>query len=462
MQARRIREETGPIDRRRLVAAGLSAILPGLGQAFNRRTQLASWFLIPSLIVIIVALLVMRLESLTKLAAWAIQPTNLSVLLVLNVLILVWRLLAVGQAFLDTSRHGPTGRLGIVGILLIALVVAVPHLVAWRYASIAGDAFRTIFAGQVLTANGGPQQSAPPSPTDTERINVLLIGVDATKKRTEVLTDTMMVVSLDPVGHTVSMVSVPRDIVNAPLGDGNSFGPKLNSLMSYADSHPATFPAGGYATLEHAVGALLGIPIQYYAKMDFGGFIKMIDAVGGVDIKVARDLSDPGYDGYGLPGIGTSNNGFAVTKGPHHFDGAEALAYARIRKAVGESDFTRADRQQQVLIALKGKVMQGGNLLFKLPDLLSAVQTTVVSDIPIARLTDLAAIMDEVGGSGVTRAVIDHPLVATKDTRYGSSLVPNLKAIRAMAAALFSTPGVAPIPWPTPIPTQTPKPSTAP
>ena len=106
--------------------------------------------------------------------------------------------------------------------------------------------------------------------------------------------------------------------------------------------------------------------------------------------------------------------------------------------------------------------MQGGNLLFKLPDLLDAVKSTIVTDIPVGRLTDLAAIMDEVGGNGVTRAVIDHPLVATKNTRYGSSLVPNLKAIRAMAAALFSTPGVAPVPWPTPIPTKSPKPSTAP
>jgi polyisoprenyl-teichoic acid--peptidoglycan teichoic acid transferase len=452
VQARRVRQDTGPTDRRRLAAAGLSAILPGLGQAFNQRQRLSTWFVVPSLILLVAVLIVLRTQSLTQLAAWAIQPSVLGILLSLNLLILAWRLLAVGQAFLDTTRPGPTGRLGVFGIILIALVVAAPHLVAWRYATIVGDTFSHIFGGQVLTAEGGPQTSSPPAPTETERINVLLIGVDATKSRTEVLTDTMMVVSLDPVGHTISMVSVPRDIVNTPLGDGNRFGPKLNSLMTYANTHADIFPAGGYTTLEHAVGALLGIRIDYYARMDFAGFITMIDAVGGVDIKVARDLSDPGYDGKGL-----GEHGFSVTKGMHHFDGAEALAYARIRKAVGESDFTRADRQQQVLVALKAKVMEGGNLLFKLPDLLEAVGSTVTTDLPESRLTDLAAIMDEVGDKGVTRAVIDHPLVATKNTRYGSSLVPNLKAIQAMAAALFSPPGVAPIPWPTPIPTATPK-----
>ena len=147
----------------------------------------------------------------------------------------------------------------------------------------------------------------------------------------------MMVASLDPVGHTVSMVSIPRDLVNVPLGNGDVYGPKLNSLMSYADRHQEPFPKGGLRGLQDAVGALLGIPIHYYARIDLGGFIGMVDAVGGVDINVAKGFSDPGYDGFGL-----GRPGFTATKGPHHFTGAEALAYARVRKAPGESDFTRA------------------------------------------------------------------------------------------------------------------------
>ena len=138
----------------------------------------------------------------------------------------------------------------------------------------------------------------------------------------------MIVASLDPVGDTVSIVSIPRDLVNVPLGDGDVFGPKLNSLMSYADRHPEDFPNGGMRALQDAIGALLGIQIHYYAQVDFGGFIAMVDAVGGVDVNVKKGFEDPNYDGYGF-----DQRGFSINAGQHHLNGIEALAYARVRKA---------------------------------------------------------------------------------------------------------------------------------
>jgi LCP family protein required for cell wall assembly len=255
----------------------------------------------------------------------------------------------------------------------------------------------------------------------------------------------MMVISFDPVGKTASMVSLPRDLVNIPLGDGNDYGPKLNSLMSYADRHPDEFPAGGVRTLENAVGALLGIPIHYYARMEFKGFIAMVDAVGGVEVTVAKGFEDPGYDGYGQAG-----RGWSITAGQHHLDGADALAYARSRKAAGESDFTRAGRQQQILVGLKDAATSGGSLFWKLPALLGAVGDSIRTDLPVERLPQLAAAIDEMGSGGITRAVIRHPLVHSVDTRYGSSLVGDLAAIRDVAAKLFPDPGGVPVPWPTP------------
>ncbi len=451
MHARRIRPDTGPIDRRRLTAAGLSAVLPGLGQAFNGRRRLATWFIVPSLILLLIAILVLKTQSPTRLAAWAVGPPILGTLLALNVVLLGWRLVAVGQAYLDTGRQGPTGRLGIVGIVLIAMLVAIPHVVIWRYGTVAGETFARVFGGQVLSATGEPRTETRPVTTDTERVNVLLVGIDATKNRSEALTDTMMVVSLDPVGHTVSMLSLPRDLVNVPLGNGDTYGPKLNSLMSYADRHPEVFPEGGMRTLRDAVGALLEIPIAYDARVDMAGFIGMVDAVGGVDVQVKKTLSAPHYDGFGMGG-----KGFIAKKGLQHFNGAEALAYARIRKQAGESDFTRADRQQQILVALKDQVTAGGSIFWELPGLLQAVGDTITTDIPSSRLPDLAAIMDEMRPGAVTRVVLNHPLVDTRNTRYGSSLVPHLKTIRAMAAGLFSKPGSVPVPWPTPEPTAAP------
>src|SRR5205085_1504632 len=143
--------------------------------------------------------------------------------------------------------------------------------------------FGRIFAGSPVRS-----VSSIPPPGDRERLNVLLLGVDAAPGRTEALTDSMIVVSLDPVGRTVSMVSIPRDLASVPLGNGTGdvFGPKINSLASWADRHPAEFPNGGVRALEDAIGALLGIPIHYYARVDLGGFAAMVDAVGGVEIDV--------------------------------------------------------------------------------------------------------------------------------------------------------------------------------
>jgi LCP family protein required for cell wall assembly len=444
VHARRIRTApaSGPIDRRRLAAAGLSAVLPGLGQAFNRRQRLSLLFLVPSLLVIAVAGLAWATQTPTRLAAWAVAPAVLAALLTFNLLVLGWRLVAAGQAFLDTRRHGPTGRLGVVGIVVLAALIAIPHLLVYSYGTALGATFARVFDGQQLAAAGA---DPPVGPGPSERLNILIIGVDAVPGRTATLTDTMIVASFDPVGKTASIVSLPRDLIDVPLGDGDRFGPKLNSLMSYAEAHRARFPTGGIRTLEGAVGALLGIPIHYYARMEFAGFVSMVDAVGGVDITVAKAIDDPGYDGFG-----EGRRGWSISAGRHHLDGPNALAYARSRKSAGESDFTRAGRQQQLIVALKEAATRGGSMFWRLPALLDAVGDTIRTDLPIDRLPQLAAAIDEMGANGITRAVIGHPLVRSVETRYGSSLEPDIPAIQAVAAGLFSPPGEPPTPWPTP------------
>ena len=443
MQARRVRPDTGPIDRRRLAAAGLSAVLPGLGQAFNRRSRLALLFLGPSLLLVVVAAFLLNTQSTARLAAWAASPVVLATLLTLNVLVLAWRVLAVGQAFLDTRRSGPTGRLGVVGIAVLALAVIIPHLVVYQY----GTVFRDTFA-QVFDPSTRPNDAPPPAgPASDERLTILLVGADRSPSRTTNLTDTMIVASLDPVGKSVSMVSVPRDLIDVPLGDGNTYGPKLNSLMEYADRRPDEFPDGGMATLQRAIGALLGVDIHFHAEINLNGFRKMVDAVGGVDIEVARAIDDPSYNG---------GQGFSIDAGRHHLDGKTALAYVRSRKGAGDSDFTRALRQQQVLVALRDAVTEDGSLLWELPELLRAVGGTISTDLPYQRLPALAALADEVDRTHVVSALVRHPLVRSVDTRYGSSLEPDLAAIREVAARLFPEPGVAPRPWPTPKPTAEP------
>lgn len=457
MHARRVQAATGPTDQRRLFAAILSAILPGLGQAFNRRLRPAAVFAIPSLILLGVAWLLLQLNTASMLIAQAIVPGTLQVLLILNALVLIWRLLAVTEAFVDRRYPGKPGRLGGVGMLVVIALVAVPHVAAHVYGSSASSAFDRVFAGAGGDATGGaeddPGSATGPKPKPGERVNVLLMGIDSGPTRTQALTDSMIVVSLDPVGRTATMVSIPRDLVDVPLGNGDTFAPKINSLLGWANRHKADFPEGGTRALEDAIGALLGVPIHYYAKVDLAGFVTMVDAVGGVDIDVVRPLSDPRY-------FGVRGGGWSVGVGHHHFAGVDALAYARIRKSAGESDFTRAGRQQEILIALRNKAVEGGNFLFSLPALIDAVGDTVRTDLPTARLPELAALAEEIGGDRTTRVVMTSPMVKSggKNHPYGSVVIPVPKRIAEMVALVFTKPGVEPGPWPIPKASKSPTP----
>jgi LCP family protein required for cell wall assembly len=447
--ARRPRADPRASDGRRLFAAVLSAILPGLGQAFNGRWRAALVFGVPSLVLIGVTWLLLQLNSPTMLLARAIVPSNLQVLLILNWVLLGWRMLSALEAFVDRRYPARPGRLGGIGLLVLMAAAVLPHLLAHAYGTIAASTFERVFAGALGEPTGGPDDdagsTAGPTPGPGERINVLLMGIDSGPRRTQALTDSLIVVSLDPVGRTATMLSIPRDLVDVPLSNGDTYGPKINSLLGWANRHDEVFPEGGTRALEDAVGAMLDIPIHYYAKVDLAGFVTMVDAVGGVDVDVERPLADPKYGGFGV------GPGWSITAGPHHLDGPNALAYARIRKSNGESDFTRAARQQQVLVAIRDQAV-ASNLLVSLPGLLDAVGDSVRTDVPAEMLPELAAFAEEIGGDRTTRAVMTSPMVKSggKNHRYGSVVVPVPKRIAEMVAVIFPEPGTAPGEWPPP------------
>jgi len=143
--------------------------------------------------------------------------------------------------------------------------------------------------------------------------------------------------------------------------------------------------------------------------------------------------------------------GWSVQPGPHRFNGTDALAYARIRKSAGESDLTRAARQQEVLVALRDRAV-GAGILFSLPQLLDAVGATVRTDLPQDRLPQLAALAEQISGASTTKLVLGSPLIRSGgSTQYGSIFVPVPAKIRAMARVVFGPPGDDPT-WPVPIP----------
>ena len=284
-----------------------------------------------------------------------------------------------------------------------------------------------------------PSPSASASPT-VPRQNVLVIGVDQGIGRNTFLTDTMIVVSLDPVAETVSMVSIPRDMVDVPLPDGRSYRGKINGLLSYARHHPKEFPGSdgtGHDVLMGAIGTLLGMRIDYFAQVNLGGFVRVVDTLGGIDVDVADGFCDPTYDEYGF------SNGFSISAGRHHLNGNQALGFARVRKAAGESDFTRAARQQEVLSGIREAVKSGGFLRDPI-GFMKAIGKTVLTNVPRDLVPGIADVATRVGRTSTYRAVITQPLVRSGYDGRGSIQLPDIKGIRALATTLFPPSGTPP------------------
>ena len=164
VQATRIRPDTRPTDLRRLAAAALSAVIPGLGQLFNRRPALALLFLVPSLVVLGIGLLLVQLQSPARLAAWVVVPAGPGH--APGAQRLAARL-AAARRRPGLPRHPPDradrAARASSASLVIALVVAIPHLVVCRYGTILGDTFAKIFAGR-SSAPGRRGRDGRPGP----------------------------------------------------------------------------------------------------------------------------------------------------------------------------------------------------------------------------------------------------------------------------------------------------------
>ena len=419
----------------------LSFLVPGLGQAFNRQMLLAWVLALPVLILAVGTAIIFLLLDVDVLSH-LLDIRFLVALIVLDGALLGWRAFAIVQAYaarrVSRRRSAPTYITA--GLVLVAIVM---HALPVVYAAKAIDTLNAVALG----GDGGgfgdrsapgfgrsdplPPASHEPAADGDERVTFLLVGVDSGFGREHDLTDTMLVVSVDPNGTSV-MVSVPRDLYGVPLPDGGTYDAKLNSMLSYADSHPDEYPRGGAETLKATIGDLLGIRIHYFAAINLTGFKQAIDAIGGVDITVERPIADPVYSHDGIEGPG-----FYLDAGRYHMDGKLALAYVRSRHGPGDSDFTRAERQQEVLTAVQRK-LTAGNLLVALPSLLDAVRNSIATDVPASRIPELADAVQAADMSNLERAVIQPPLVtAVSDPVEGYILDPDLDAIQSLMRQLL-------------------------
>ena len=340
-----------------------------------------------------------------------------------------------------------------------ALVVLAPHL------AFAGAAFavRPVLAQVLQPAPGpapvaGPAAGPTPEPTpvdpfaailpelpppDASRpvwdgrspLNVLLIGTDRRPREVALgmgqwgNSDTLLLVSLDPVRLQATMVSVPRDVMidNIP-GVGRE---KVN----------AAFRRGGPDLAVRVVSDLLGVPIHRWASIDTSAFATMIDSAGGVVVDVERPIRDDEY-----PNDDYSVRRILIPAGLQWLDGEHALWYARSRHE--SNDFDRADRQQRLMLSLKNRA-RDPSLVPRIPPMILSLADAVQTDVSPREALTLANLAVKTDFKSVRGMVLTPPEYGQQINRPDLyAILPNRERIRRDVAALLAADPAAPSPVP--------------
>ena len=440
--------------RRPVWAPVLSFLWPGLGQMYLGRRR-AGIVLAAGMAVGLFAAVVLVGGGVGAILAAIVNPQTAAFIVSWVAVLGVVRVVAI----LDAARPGKSpspsrrGQAGVAALAIgLSLAVVVSHVtVAW-VAYDAHVATAQIFGNDPAQTSPGPDAglpsgsaiplgsdylgSAPPAvPPTGSRLNVLLIGADSGTGYRHALTDSMIVVSADKATGKVAMVSLPRDLARLRMYNGKIWGEKLNALVTLANNRPSEFPLGGLATLTKQVGFMLGIPVNYYAYVNLAGFKKLVDAVGGVDVTVDSDIADSTYD------LGGGQIGFYLKAGRRHLDGRLATAFVRSRHGPGGNDFTRARRQQQIIIGLREKLNDPA-MLTRLPDILAAAPDVISTNYPPSKVGELLTLSQQLGDPTIERVVLGppyavHPATSSTGGSYILTLVD--KKVKALSVRLFGS-----------------------
>jgi LCP family protein required for cell wall assembly len=279
----------------------------------------------------------------------------------------------------------------------------------------------------------GAEHVEYPHWTGKERVNLLVLGVDQRPgERGPWRTDTMIVVSIDPESKSAGVLSIPRDLWVEIPGYGME---RINTAYVIGDLNKV--PGGGPALAKKTVQYNLGEPIHYYLRVNFTAFQQIVDLIGGVDIYVEREIDDPLY-----PDMNYGYDPLRIPAGWQHMDGALALKYARTRH--GAADFERMHRQQQVILAVRDKVMDLGLLPKLLPrarEIATTLGNSIQTDLTLDQLIRLTQLGSEIDRSRIRTASIDEGMTSAWTTPQGSNvLIPNRTKMTALHDLIFSAP----------------------
>ncbi len=229
------------------------------------------------------------------------------------------------------------------------------------------------------------------------RVNILFLGIAGKNNPGQNLTDTIMIASVDTKNKKVALLSLPRDLY-VPVS-GAKYSAKINSLYQYGLS-----TGQGVEPLKKTLEEITSIPLHYFLILDFEGFKRVIDDIGGINVYVERDIRDTRY-----PGPNFSYETFEIQKGLRFLDGETALKYARVRHGDPEGDFGRLKRQQKVIQVAKKKVFTLQTFLnvFTLDKLIDSLGDHLKTNIQFDEIESFVRLARETDTQNITTAVAD-------------------------------------------------------
>lgn len=281
------------------------------------------------------------------------------------------------------------------------------------------------------------ENGPPPEPWDGQsRITVLVMGLDygdwSVDRQGASRSDSMILFTLDPATQSAGMLSIPRDLwVDIP---GFGYG-KINTAHFLGDAY--NLDGGGPGLAIKSVENLFDIDIQAYAIIDFVAFEEFIDELGGITVEVPYELSvDP---------IGPGNT-VTLQAGAQHLDGPTALAYARNRETIG-SDYDRAQRQQQVILAIRSRILDLEllpELIQKSPLLYQKLASGVRTNLSIQDIIELAWVAAQIKGENIKRSAIGPEHVEQTYSVEGLDILqPKIEEVMMLRDRLFTDTGPA-------------------
>ncbi len=233
---------------------------------------------------------------------------------------------------------------------------------------------------------------------DDNRINILLLGIGGEGHNGGELTDTIMIASIKPQEKEAALLSIPRDMyVQIPETNINT---KINAIKSYGGKSK---DKNGMELITNVAEEISGLDIQYYAQLDFQGFTKIIDDLGGIDVYLESDINDPIY-----PNFNNGYDPFYISKGQHHLDGAAALKVARSRHSK-MGDFDRIQRQQAIIKSAKQKVFEKYKNfdVLALKDVLNSLGDHLKTNVQLKELPRFYKLAEEIKNHKITAEVLD-------------------------------------------------------